>query len=127
MPEFVEKELYLLKGAIREGRFSQSVLEKAYTELSNMSARTRDVNKLQAEVCYLMAQNIRSGNPQLARKYAQESIDLYRGLDIQTLQDAVPILHERLPEMMHGGVVKYRLQEVLENGGDIDAEKTSEA
>lgn len=127
MPEFVERDTYLLKGAIREGRFSQTVLEKAYRELSGMSERTYDVNKLQAEICYLMAQNIGRSNSELARRYAQESIDLYRGLNIQTLQDAVPILHEHLPEIMHGGVVEHRLKEILENKGEQNAEETSEA
>lgn len=119
--EFLEKELYALKGAIREKNFAQEVLQESYSWLSNVpkGQRTGELDKLQAEICYLLARDLTRSSRQLAKKYAEEAITLYERLNIESLEEAAPIFWEKLPDQMHEGVVKYTLQELC-NKKDVD-------
>lgn len=114
--EFLEKEIYALKGAIRDSNFTQEILQKSHSWLSNIpqGQRTVELDKLQAEICYLLARGLKSTNTELAKRYAEEAIALYERMNIQSLEEAAPILWEKLPDHMHEGVVKFTLGELLQ-------------
>ena len=105
--------VYVIQGAIRTGDYSVSVLKSAHAELSRIGVRTFEVNQLQAEVSFLLAQTLRESDMTRARELARESVGLYERLNIQTLEDAAPMLWERLPDYMHEGVVRNRLNDLL--------------
>ncbi len=111
--DFLEKELYILEGTIRNSNYSKTVLEKAYNKLSETGTKIYNSKKLKAEICYLLAQKIKDKDIIRAKKLALESIKIYEDLDIKTIEESIPILDEKLPEYMHEGVVKERLKDVL--------------
>ena len=114
--EFSEKEFYALKGAIRDSNFAQEVLQRSHSWLGNIpqGQRTGELDKLQAEICYLLARSLKLSNRQLAKKYAEEAITLYERMNIQSLEEAAPIFWEKLPDQMHEGVVRSTLRELLQ-------------
>lgn len=67
-------------------------------------------NKLLAEICYLIANEYKNKHDLINTKFfANKSFDIYKQLNISSLEDAVPILDKYLPEKMHEGVVETRL------------------
>jgi hypothetical protein len=70
----------------------------------------KNIEKLSAEINYLIALEYKKLNKkQEMRKYAKISINLYNKCKITTLEDSLPILSELLPDHMHEGVVKSRI------------------
>lgn len=91
---------------------SLKTLKEALRLLSEVEEWKRDkmVNKLLAEINYLMAVEYKKqGNLKEMQQYAKTSIDLYKKCNITSLEDCVPILSELLPDYMHEGVVKSGL------------------
>jgi len=67
------------------------------------------LKKLLAEICFLIAQEYKSMDKFKAHKFAEESMNIYRSLHIDSLEDAAPILSSLLPDLMHEGVVQERI------------------
>ena len=102
-----------IKGLLKESNYSADALEYAYGRLSGTQERASDVNKLHAEVAYLLANELRGRDNGRASELAKESIGLYRRVDVKTMEDSLPILAEALPSYMHEGVVYARLGDLL--------------
>lgn len=113
--ELLEARLHALKGAIRDSSFAHDVLQKSHDWLATVSQeqRTKELDKLQGEICYLLARELKQSNRELAKRYAEEAVTLYEKMSIQSLEEAAPIFWEKLPDQMHEGVVRNILQEVL--------------
>ena len=112
---FSEEEISALKNTLKDHDYSRDSLEMAYLILSQIKDRGRETEKLQAEICYLLAEEIKKTDVFRAKKLAEESIGIYKKLTIQTLEESVPILWEKLPDHMHEGVVKNRLKDILQD------------
>jgi hypothetical protein len=91
---------------LREDSTLETLL-KAYNLISRVSKHDRNVEKLRAELCFLIAREYsRTGEWKKSRKFAEESVAIYRRLKVDTLESAIPILDWLLPDYMHEGVVK---------------------
>jgi hypothetical protein len=90
---------------------SEENLLSAYDALQGDDHPSREAWKLLAEICFLLARHYRTtGNEERAKQYANEAVEIYESLRIVTMADAVPILHQYLPDYMHEGVVRHRFQ-----------------
>lgn len=92
---------------------SLASLMYAFTCLSEIPDDERGylLNKLMAEVCYLIGLKYKENcDLERAEKFAEMSIRLYERCNISSLKESVPILANLLPEHMHEGVVKSRLK-----------------
>ncbi len=92
-----------------KGNLSLPCLLEQYEVLKTCRVDNRRAIKLRAEICYLLAMNMVGIDPTQAIEFAEESVRLYKSLNIQTIEDATPILHTLLPDLMHEGVVEGRL------------------
>jgi hypothetical protein len=89
---------------------SEDSLLQAYSHLTSLGERGRDGDKLLAEVCFLLALERKKKNDMKgAGKYAEEAVGLYSRLKIQSQEDAIPLLGNLLPDLMHEGVVKAQI------------------
>jgi hypothetical protein len=80
-----------------------------YERLQREPIQLLQLKKLLAEICFLMAQEYKSMDQLKAYKFAQESMDIYKFLQIDSLEDAEPVLNSLLPDLMHEGVVQDRI------------------
>lgn len=80
-----------------------------YEHLNVEYSHLVQLKKLLAEICFLIAQEYKSIDKLKAYKFAQESMNIYRDIHIDSLEDAEPILHSLLPDLMHEGVVQERI------------------
>ncbi len=100
----------LLAKVSLEADISLQNLRRHYEDLSQLRERDEHSTKLLAEICFLIArEHDRSGNIPAAERFARESIALYEQIDTESFETAAPILSEHLPELMHEGVVRFRL------------------
>jgi len=93
---------------------SLETLKEALMLLTEIEEEKRDktVNKLLAEISYLIAVEYKKQKKREEMlKYAEKSFELYKKCNITSLEDSIPILSELLPDYMHEGVVKSRLLE----------------
>jgi len=89
---------------------SEENLLVSYASLRSVPTLSGTDKKLLAEVCYLLALNYkRLHHFNDTRRYADESIALYKELQINTQEKAAPILFQYLPDLMHEGVVAQLL------------------
>ena len=90
-------------------------LKKSYDTLTK-SELDANGSKLLAEICYLLANDyMAKHDASNAKFFAGKSYDIYKQLDISSLEKAVPILDRYLPGIMHEGVVKSRLLSKIES------------
>ena len=104
-------------------------LEMVYNKLSCLENKVSSLEKRlvpevkitqreAAELAYVLAViHKKEGNIKDARKYARQSIELFEGLDIQTLDDAASLYTVlngiALPDLIHEGVVRDRLSDLF--------------
>jgi hypothetical protein len=107
-----EREVYASAKTILERDISLETLLLQCDVLRRTDPQLEYLVKLLAEVCFLIAKNYLSqGNSEMARQYAEESIQLYERLGVQSLETATPELARYLPEIMHEGVVRRSIFE----------------
>jgi hypothetical protein len=94
--------------AVRENPSLPCLIEQ-YKVLEAAQIDDRRARQLGAEICYLIASNMAGKDKVQAREFARKSVRLYKSLNIQTTEEATPLLHTLLPELMHEGVVEARL------------------
>lgn len=96
---------------------SIELLQVAYAELSGNTLDTPAHKKLLAEVCFLLATKLQSkgdADRKEGANLARQAMELYSQLQIETLEDAAPGFWQHLPDIMHDGVVRNRLAQLLQ-------------
>lgn len=91
---------------------SLMTLQRALSLLESIpvSERERDIQKLFGEVNYLIALEYeKTGNEEKMAQHARTAIEYYKEVSVLSLTDAVPLLTDLLPEIMHEEVIKHRL------------------
>jgi hypothetical protein len=103
-------ELSSIISSLREDA-SLSSLEEALERMQQSRTATPNprYTKLEAELCFLVAKEIKDSDPVKAREYAEKAVQNYQMIDTDTLEGAQPILYWLLPSLMHEGVVKKRI------------------
>jgi hypothetical protein len=102
-----EKELLDEVRAGLAGGLSLDALRREYANVSGREHSGTVKSKLLAELSYLIAvRELRALNVERACLAAEEAVQLYKGLAVQTLEQAAPLLYEYLPDKMHEGVVQ---------------------
>lgn len=92
--------------ALRDDLSLGTLLEQ-HRKLNKLREFDEQTRKLFAEVCFLTAREyLRLSNRDKAKQFANQSIQLYNGIDTNSLERALPILSHALPDFMHEGVVK---------------------
>lgn len=96
------------KQSILDNPSLQNLLDN-YERLKVEHPLLLQLKKLLAEICFLIAQEYKSTDKLKAYEFAQESMNIYKFLQIDSLEDAEPVLNSLLPELMHEGVVQERI------------------
>ncbi len=108
-----ESEVFSLAKVVLSQNINYDILLQQHESLKSSELHFTRTKKLLAEVSFLLAKEcLKNGDRLNARKYADESIELYSDLNIKTLDAAVPELSNLLPEIMHEGVVRENLSDI---------------
>jgi len=97
---------------IREILHSRLSLDSLLQQYHRLEEQARDETcaKLLAEIYYLISlEHLRLGNYKESITAANESIVLYEHLNIQTYDQAAPILFKYVPDLMHEDVVRKNI------------------
>ena len=85
---------------------SRSTLLDALDKVDQLSDPDSSAAKLKAELCYLLAREYAIQDAELAEEYAQRSKQLYNQIQVDSFEEAAPLLDWLLPSLMHEGVVE---------------------
>ena len=100
----------IAKLMLRDYRNIEIILELIkHIEKIADQCHNNDIKKLLAELHFLAYRKLLQTDPETALTHAKKSIDMYKKLNINTLEESVPILWWLLPSYMHEGVVKYHI------------------
>ena len=98
---------------------SNENLQQAYTTLKSIHIKdmTEEEKKLLGEICFLLAESkiLKGDSAEEVSNLAEESISLYKELNLKTKDECLPILSKFLPDFMHEGVVESRLSNYLKD------------
>ena len=109
-----EGEVFAIAKTVLSQSIDLDTLLAQYKALKETKMETMQTKKLLAELSFLIAKEyLKIGNQAEAARYAEESLDFYGDIKIETLDDSVPILSKILPEKMHEGIVKDSLLNLL--------------
>ena len=108
------RKLFIEAKMILDEDLSLDTLLRQHRKLSEQRELDDRTQKLLAEVCFLIAREyLGQREREKARQFAEQSIELYRQIDTNTLKNALPILARALPDFMHEGVVEERILKEL--------------